>query len=129
MTRSGPVCRVEFSTSRAEKRISWERSKRLRVGTILALTTLEDGFSKGCKIAIVAQRPYEGGLDQFPPQVDITWADPSEAVLDPEREMYMIEARTGFYEGARHTLIGLQLAASERYECCLLLTLNLKHED
>jgi helicase required for RNAi-mediated heterochromatin assembly 1 len=115
MTRIGALCRVQFSTQRAERRIKWLQSRRLTPGTAIALTTPEDCFNNVCKVATVIQRPYSGGLDQDPPEIDIMWADPSQAALDPDQEFYMIESRTGFFEAARHTLVGLQLAMTERY--------------
>jgi helicase required for RNAi-mediated heterochromatin assembly 1 len=51
-------------------------------GTIVALTTSRDMFSSILKIAVVAARPIEGGLDQNPPSVDLFWADPNEAEID-----------------------------------------------
>lgn len=61
----------------------------------------------------MAQRPIEGGLDQNPPTVDIIWGSAEQAIVDPDHELVMIESRNGFYEAARHALIGLQLAAGE----------------
>lgn len=63
-------------------------------------------------VATVAQRPYKDGLDQKPPLVDIIWANPLDAVVDPELELIMVESRSGYFEAIRHTLVGLQNAAS-----------------
>ncbi|KAG8160778.1 hypothetical protein KVR01_009042 [Diaporthe batatas] len=111
MTKMSPFCRVSFSTQRAGRRIQWKQAKRLTPGRIVALST--DSFQTDCRVAIVAQRPIEGGLDQNPPTVDIIWACAEEAVVDPDQELVMIESRNGFYEAARHAMIGLQMAAGE----------------
>lgn len=111
MSYLGPIARVSFSTERSEYKIQWQQSKRLQPGSIVALSTKEDSFRTVCKIAHIAQRPYRDGLDQDPPVVDILWANPEDAVLDPGLEMVMIESRNGYFESARHSLIGLQHAA------------------
>lgn len=83
----GAAFRIEFSHDRAGKQIRWEQSTRLQQGTMVALTPMRDNFRSICKVAIVAARPYEGGLDQNPPQIDIFWGDPNDAAIDPvERE-------------------------------------------
>jgi helicase required for RNAi-mediated heterochromatin assembly 1 len=105
------MCRISFSTHRAGRKILWKQAKRLTPGSIVALST--DNFQSDCRVATIAQRPIEGGLDQNPPTVDITWSCPEEAVVDPDQELVMVEPRSGFYEAARHAMIGLQLAAGE----------------
>ncbi|ROV98679.1 hypothetical protein VMCG_06750 [Cytospora schulzeri] len=108
MARLGPICRITFSTRRAGRRIKWKQSKRLLPGRIIALST--DNFKKDCRVAVVAQRPFEDGLDQLPPSIDIFWADTEQAVVDPDQELVMVESRNGFYEAVRHALTGLQQA-------------------
>lgn len=88
MARIGPAFRVEFSYERAAKQIRWEQSKRLVAGTLVALTPQNDMFQRFCKIAVVAARPVEGGLDQNPPQIDLFWGDTDEAVFDPVESEY-----------------------------------------
>lgn len=80
-------------------------------GKIVALST--DNFRTDCRVAVISQRPFEGGLDQSPPLVDIIWADPDEAIIDPDQDLVMIESRSGYYEAVRHTLRGLQRAMQE----------------
>ncbi|KAH6630609.1 P-loop containing nucleoside triphosphate hydrolase protein [Chaetomium sp. MPI-SDFR-AT-0129] len=109
LTNIGPVARVSFSL-RSKFRILWQQSKRLQPGSIVALSPKSDGFKKICKIATIAQRPYEDGLDQNPPVVDILWTDPNDAVIDPNMEFVMLESLFGYFESARHSLIGLQHA-------------------
>lgn len=111
MSTIGPIARVSFSTERSNCQIQWQQSKRLQPGTIVALSPNDDNFREVCKIASIAQRRYRGGLDQDPPLVDLLWADPRDAVLDPDQEMVMIESRNGYFEAARHALVGLQHAA------------------
>lgn len=111
MAKLGPICRVSFSTRRAGRKILWKQAKRLTPGRIVALSS--DNFQSDCRVAIMAQRPIEGGLDQNPPTVDIIWGSAEQAIVDPDHELVMIESRNGFYEAARHAMIGLQLAAGE----------------
>lgn len=80
-------------------------------GKIVALSI--DNFTTDCRVAVIAQRPFEGGLDQNPPVVDIIWADPDEAIINPDQELIMIESRNGYYEAVRHALRGLQQAVKE----------------
>lgn len=115
MSRLGPLCRIAFSTDHAQKRIMWQMSRRLRPGAVLAISTKRDNFSSICMTATVAQRPYRGGLDQNPPQVDIVWGNVSDYVVDPDMELIMVEARAGYFESVRHTLVGLQMAADTEY--------------
>ncbi|ROV99204.1 hypothetical protein VPNG_08197 [Cytospora leucostoma] len=111
MSRLGPICRISFSTRRAGRRINWKQSKRLLPGKIVALST--DQFHKDCRVAVVAQRPIEGGLDQSPPSIDIFWGDSEQAVVDPDQELIMVESKNGFYEAVRHALTGLQQATEK----------------
>lgn len=48
-----------FSTFRAGDRIDWNTSKRLKAGTIIALSPTSDRFQKQITIAIVGARPME----------------------------------------------------------------------
>ena len=112
MSNLGPIARVSFSTERSKYRIQWQQSRRLQAGNIVALSPKHDNFKTICKIATIAQRPYRDGLDQDPPLVDLLWANPQDAVLDPKLDMVMIESLHGYFESARHALIGLQHAAN-----------------
>jgi helicase required for RNAi-mediated heterochromatin assembly 1 len=110
MSKLGPIVRVEFGT-RSQHKIAWGKSKRLRPGKLVAISTRSDGFRSICKLATIVQRPYFGGLDQDPPLVDLMWAKTGDAVLDPSKEMTMVESHGGFFEATRHALVGLQLSA------------------
>lgn len=107
----GPIARVCFSTYRAGAKINWQQSTRLMPGKIVALS--DDNFRTDCRIAVIAQRPFEGGLDQNPPLVDIIWANPDQAVINPDQDLIMVESRNGYYESVRHALRGLQHAMRE----------------
>lgn len=113
MTRIGPMCRVSFSTERARKRIRWTQTRRLTTGTLVALSTAKDKFRTICIPAVIADFVIRGGLDQSPPTIQIFWANPDHAVIDPSLELVMIESRVGYFESTRHTMVGLQLAAEE----------------
>lgn len=84
-------------------------------GKLVALSTRRDGFRRNCTLATVAQRPYLGGLDQNPPQVDLMFASVDDAVFDPALELIMLESKHGYFEAARHTLVGLQEVAKSRW--------------
>ena len=113
MTRLGPMCRISFSTERAAKRIRWTQTRRLTTGTLVALSTAKDRFRTICIPAVIADFVIHGGLDQSPPTIQIFWASPDDAVLDPSLELVMVESRVGYFESTRHTMVGLQLAAEE----------------
>jgi helicase required for RNAi-mediated heterochromatin assembly 1 len=80
---------------------------------MVALTPSNDNFRKKCIIAIVAARPLDN-VKATPSLVDIYFARTKEIELDPQQEWIMIEARSGYYEGSRHTLKALQKLHRER---------------
>lgn len=110
----GPAARVVFSTVRAGKRILWDQSKRLIPGTLVALSPVQDQFAQKCTIAVVAARPLTG-VHANPPEVDLFFATPDDMEIDPLQEWLMVEARAGYFEAYRHTLVGLQRVSSEQY--------------
>ncbi|KAI9737771.1 MAG: hypothetical protein M1834_009139 [Cirrosporium novae-zelandiae] len=109
----GIAIRVRFSCARAGKRIIWEQSKRLKTGTILAMTPTDDMFQKTCRVVTVAARPLQG-LQQNPPEVDIFFSGPEEIEMDPQKDWVMVEARSGYFEAYRHTLAALQKQIHEK---------------
>ena len=113
MSRLGPIARISFSTRKARAQINWRLSKRLAPGALVAISTVTDRFKTICKLATIAQRPIKDGLDQTPPLVDIMWADPRDAVLDPAEELVMLESRDSYFEAVRHVLVGLQHVARD----------------
>lgn len=110
----GIAVRVQFSLRRAGKMIRWEQSKRLTSGTIVALTTATDMFTKVCKVAVVAARPLVG-LQQTPPVIDLFFNCTEELEIDPQQKWFMVEARSGYYEAQRHTLRALQQMSCEKW--------------
>ena len=112
----GVAARIKFSTTRAGKKIPWRFSKRLLAGTLVALTPAKDNFQNKCIVATVAARPF-AGVEDTPCQIDIYFSNPEQMEIDPQQEFTMVEAKTGYYEAARHTLRALQKLSSERYDC------------
>ncbi|RKF56509.1 Helicase required for RNAi-mediated heterochromatin assembly 1 [Golovinomyces cichoracearum] len=114
-TKKGPVCRVEFCVDRSETRVRWDQSKRLSQGTIVALSSSQKLFNGDCRVAVVAGRPIEGGLDQNPPTIDLFLGDGDQVWLDPHEKYVMIEAREGYFEASRYMLIAMQKLMIERF--------------
>ncbi|KAI1279003.1 P-loop containing nucleoside triphosphate hydrolase protein [Xylaria sp. FL0933] len=112
MTRLGPMCRIQFSTEKAGKRIRWTQTRRLTTGSLVVISTAEDGFKTICMPAIIAEHSVEGGLDQTPPMIQIFWANMNDAIWDPTTELVMLETRCGYFEAVRHCMVGLQHVAS-----------------
>ncbi|KAF4451945.1 hypothetical protein F53441_5140 [Fusarium austroafricanum] len=118
--KSGPACRISFSTERSSTRVAWSQSGRLTAGTLVVLSPRSDNFNKECFVAVVAARYLLGGLlpnpednedENTPPRIEIIWSNCDTAVFDPEVEMVMLEAKGGYFETVRHTMVGLQHAA------------------
>ncbi|KAI1359387.1 P-loop containing nucleoside triphosphate hydrolase protein [Xylaria arbuscula] len=112
MTRLGPMCRIQFSTERAGKRIRWNQTRRLTTGSLVAVSTAQDGFRSICMPAIVADHQIKDGLDQTPPTIQIFWANTHDAILDPTTELVMLESRSSYFEAVRHCMVGLQHVAN-----------------
>lgn len=121
LSKQGPVCRIDFSTERSQSRVLWGKSDRLKPGQLVVLSS--DGFRRECLVATVADRRLVGGLlpniasgedDNTPPRIDLLWANPKEAIINPTTSMVMLEAKIGFFESLRYSMTGLQHAA--RYE-------------
>ncbi|KJK67999.1 AAA domain protein [Aspergillus parasiticus SU-1] len=121
--QQGVATRIQFSTIRSGKNIVWEYSKRLRTGTIVALSPADDSFRNKCVVAVVAARPLNG-VKQHPPEIDIYFARSIDAEFDPHQEWVMVEARDGYFESMRHTMTALQKMSRERFplaeQICLL---------
>ncbi|KAI0487711.1 P-loop containing nucleoside triphosphate hydrolase protein [Xylaria cf. heliscus] len=112
MTRLGPMCRIQFSTQRAGKKIRWTQTRRLTTGSLVAISTAADGFRTLCIPAVIADHPIRDGLDRNPPTIQIFWGSTDDAVLDPTVELVMLESRSGYFEAVRHCMVGLQHVAS-----------------
>ncbi|KAL6718868.1 hypothetical protein ACLMJK_003102 [Lecanora helva] len=112
--KGGIAARITFSLRRVGKKVNWEQSKRLLTGTIVALTSASDGFRTSCCVGVVAARPLVG-LQQNPPEIDLYFGAATGMEIDPQQEFLMVESRSGFYEGHRHTLQSLQMLAQEDF--------------
>lgn len=111
MTRLGPMCQVQFSTKRSGKKIRWKQTRRLTVGTLVAISTAADCFKTICMPAVISDHSIRDGLDQNPPTIHFQWANVEDAVMDPNQELIMIETRFGYFEAVRHSMVGLQHVA------------------
>lgn len=111
MTRLGPMCQVQFSTQRCGKKIRWAQTRRLTVGTLVAISTAADCFKTVCMPAVISDHRIRDGLDQNPPTIHFQWANLNDAVIDPTQELIMVEARHGYFEAVRHSMVGLQHVA------------------
>ncbi|KAF4338027.1 NAM7-nonsense-mediated mRNA decay [Fusarium beomiforme] len=118
--KSGPPCRISFSTERSSTKVDWRQSSRLTAGTLVVLSPRDDNFNTTCYVAVVAARYLLGGLEpnpednedeNTPPRIEIFWADPGTAIFDPSIEMVMLEPKGGYFETVRHAMVGLQHAA------------------
>ncbi|KAL4821178.1 P-loop containing nucleoside triphosphate hydrolase protein [Aspergillus spinulosporus] len=112
--RRGLAFKVQFSTNRAGRNIVWDHSKRLVSGSVVALSPADDAFRTKCVIAVIAARPLDG-VKRLPPEVDIFFANPSDADFDPQLEWIMVEAKQGYYEASRHVMTALQKLSHERF--------------
>lgn len=127
MTAHGAASRVSFHTDRApDAPVDWANSGRLRQGSLVVLSPVDDAFRSKCLIATVAYRFLAGGLwpDLFAdppepidtqPRVDLYFPDWSPDFLDPDIKYYMLEAKNGYFESFRHTMLRLQQACCETY--------------
>ncbi|KAI5307119.1 Transcription factor spt8 [Ascosphaera pollenicola] len=114
-SQMGLAMRATFSSLKAQKNILWEYSSRLMSGDIVAISPVEDCFRTTCIIAVVAARPLEG-VKKTPHEIDLYFADPAQAELDPQQEFIMVQGKTGYFEAYRHVLTSLQRMGKERFE-------------
>ena len=116
VARDGFAVRAEFSTSRVEKKINWPQSKRLKSGTLVALTPAEDNFRTKCVVAVVASRPLSSVVVERheKPAIHLYFGDPSQIEIDPQVQWLMVEGSNGYWEAARHVLKALQSLTQER---------------
>ncbi|KAI1453240.1 P-loop containing nucleoside triphosphate hydrolase protein [Annulohypoxylon moriforme] len=112
MTRLGPMCQVQFSTERSGKKIRWTQTRRLTVGTLVAVSTASDRFKTICMPAVISDHRIRDGLDQNPPTIHFQWTNFDDALMDPNEELVMIETRFGYFEAVRHSMVGLQHVAN-----------------
>ena len=80
---------------------------------MVALAPAPEYFNEQCLVATVAARPLSG-VQQFPPEIDLFFAVPEEIELDPQKQWIMVEARDGYFEANRHTLMSLKRLRGEK---------------
>lgn len=83
-------------------------------GGLVALSPVDDNFQEKCVVAIVAARPL-AGVQQNPPEIDLFFVRTGDMEIDPQKQWIMIEAKTGYYEAHRHTLLALQKMSRETF--------------
>lgn len=113
LANRGVAFRVQFSTTRAGKKILWQFSSRLITGSIVALSPTSDSFRSKCIVATVATRVLEN-VQKNPPEVDLFFANADDVSFDPHQEWIMVEARSGYFEAYRHTMTTLQKISKEK---------------
>lgn len=74
----------------------------------MALSPRSNNFRSKCMVATIAQ-DVEG---HSAPVIELFWADEGDAIIDPTLELVMLEPKGGYFEPLRHTMAGLQHAAS-----------------
>ncbi|KAG9835485.1 P-loop containing nucleoside triphosphate hydrolase protein, partial [Aureobasidium melanogenum] len=112
LCQRGLSVRMCFSTFRAGVKIDWQTSKRLKAGSLLALSPTSDKFQKQIIIAVVGARTMER-LNESPPKVDIFFPRPEDTIFDPAEEYIILEETTSFFEAQRHNMLALQRMTKE----------------
>lgn len=64
-------------------------------------------------MAVVAARSLVE-VTQNPPEIDLFWASPDDAEIDPNEEFVMLEAKSGYIEASRHMLVAMQKLVHEK---------------
>ncbi|EPX73565.1 helicase Required for RNAi-mediated heterochromatin assembly Hrr1 [Schizosaccharomyces octosporus yFS286] len=103
------VTKLSF-TVRAQKRISWSRSRRLISGNIVLLS--QDNFEH-IRVGTVCSRPLSG-LRKYPHEIDVFFHDLN-FELDSRKKFVMIEATSGYWEAYKHVLTNLQKISEHRF--------------
>ena len=108
--RDGLALKIEFSTRRAQRLIRWPYSKRLKTGTLVALTPASDKFQTKCIVGVVASRLLSALEVRYPekPQLHIYLGNANQLEVDPQQEFIMVEALVGYWEAYRHTYQALK---------------------
>ncbi|KAL6857383.1 P-loop containing nucleoside triphosphate hydrolase protein [Trichoderma novae-zelandiae] len=120
LSKQGACSRISFSTKRVPTPIDWRDSDRLTPGTLVVLSPSWDNFRSKCIVATIATRSFngkavpvveDGDNPWHLPRVELFFANISETLIDPIEEFVMLEAKVGYFENVRHTMLGLQHAA------------------
>ncbi|KAH0281701.1 P-loop containing nucleoside triphosphate hydrolase protein, partial [Aureobasidium melanogenum] len=124
----GLSVRMCFSTFRAGVKIDWQTSKRLKAGSLLAMSPTSDKFQKHIIIATVGARPMdllnESESVQYtmlkamlitkgPPKIDVFFPRAEDIILDPAEEYVILEETSSFFEAQRHNMLALQRMTKE----------------
>ncbi|KAK6001314.1 hypothetical protein QM012_002645 [Aureobasidium pullulans] len=112
LCQRGLAVRMCFSTFRAGVKIDWQTSKRLKTGSLLALSPTSDKFQKQIIIAVVGARTMEL-LNESPPKLDIFFPRPEDTIFDAAKEYIILEETTSFFEAQRHNMLALQRMTKE----------------
>ena len=121
--RKGRVFKIKFNQSHSKvRRVKWERSKRLKFGSLLCLSS--DDFNT-LVFASVENRDPEGlGDGQLEVRFENTEAAEVNRFIESKETFVMVES-DAYFESYRHVLKGLQEInpgefAFQRYivECC-----------
>ena len=117
VARDGLALKVEFSTRRAEKLIRWAQSKRLKTGSMVALSPASDRFQSKCIVAVVASRLPSALEVRYPskPSIRIYVGNPKQLEIDPQEEFIMVEAISGYWEAYRHTYQAMKKLHGETF--------------
>ena len=117
VARDGLALKIDFSTRRAERLIRWPQSKRLKTGSIVALTPVDDAFQSKCIVAVVASRLLSNLEVQYPskPSIHVYVGNQNELEIDPQQEYMMVEAIGGYWEACRHTYQALKKLHQESF--------------
>lgn len=120
LSKLGACSRISYSTERTATPVDWTASDRLTPGTLVVMSPRWDYFRTKCIVATIATRSFNGravpdvedGDSPFDlPRVELFFANISETLIDPIEDFVMLEAKTGYFENVRHTMLGLQHAA------------------
>ncbi|KAL7816009.1 P-loop containing nucleoside triphosphate hydrolase protein [Trichoderma aethiopicum] len=120
LSKLGACSRISYSTERTATPVDWTASDRLTPGTLVVLSPRWDYFRTKCIVATIATRSFNGravpdvedGDSPFElPRVELFFANINETLIDPIEDFVMLEAKTGYFENVRHTMLGLQHAA------------------
>ena len=121
--RKGRVFKIKFNQSHSKvRRIKWERSKRLKFGSLLCLSS--DDFNT-LVFASVENRDSEGLSDG---ELEVRFEDTAAADVNrfiQSKETFVMVESDAYYESYRHVLEGLKEINPEEFpfqryivECC-----------
>ncbi|RDA85029.1 hypothetical protein CP532_4570, partial [Ophiocordyceps camponoti-leonardi (nom. inval.)] len=111
------ACRLAFSPPQNEAEAGLDKPEDITPGSLVVLSTHEDGFRTKCFVGTVAPIPEdpEDAKDAGSPPdqsvIDLLWADPSDVVLDPNQKLIMLEPKSGYFESIRPIMTALQRSA------------------